>query len=86
MDRQTPVKTLPSLAISKNISAKCASLLTLGGLVIKFYLLKKTFHSTYILILVKPLPFTEMAELPEKMSKSFCTPTAVVFNFAVIDL
>ena len=35
-----------------------------GGFLIKFYLLKNTFLSTYILTLAKPLPLTEMAELP----------------------
>ena len=38
--------------------------LVLGGLVTKYYLLNKI-SSIYILTLVKPLPLTEMAELPE---------------------
>ena len=56
-------------SINKNINAKPAALGTLGGLVIKFYPLKKTsFHIQYFLTLVKPLSFTEMAELHEKNS------------------
>ena len=39
--------------------------LIFDGPVIKFYLLKKTFLSTYVLSLVKPLSLTEMTELPE---------------------
>ena len=60
--------------------------LVLGGLVIKSDLSKKTFLSTYILTLVKPLPFTEMAELPElpnwkKTNVSICQ-IGIVFMFA----
>ena len=53
--------------INKNISAKPAAILTLGtwwscSSILPF---GKLFLSTYILMLVKPLPLTETTELPD---------------------
>ena len=47
--------------------------LVLGSLEIKFYLLKKNFLFTYILTFFKPLPLTEVAELPEFPEKTSIT-------------